>query len=758
MKLVVVESPTKAKTIKQYLGKDYEVVASFGHIRQLPSKIGSVLPNEDFKMIYEYIEKSKKHINEIVSMGKKADEILIASDPDREGEAIAEAIKDLLLSKKAILASKIKRVTYNEVTKKAIIEAIANPREINNNLVEAQKARLALDYLVGFSLSPVLWRKVPGSKSAGRVQSVALRMIVDRELEIKKFKPQEYWTIDVKTEDKNEEIKIKIVAFNKDKFSQEFPNEKEAIEIEKIIKEVKDFKVESVEIKDIKQNPYPPFITSTLQQDASRRLGFSTKKTMQIAQKLYEGIDIDGSSVGLITYMRTDGYYISKDAVVNIRNLIDNSFGKNYLPVKPLEYKKKVKSSQEAHEAIRPTDINLTPEKLKNKLDKDMFHLYDMIWRRTIASQMSQAIKTRNTIDLILKKDKNEIFGRISETSLKFDGYLKIYNDIDLEDDIKFLDLKEEDILITKEILTEKHFTSPPARFNEASLIKRLEELGIGRPSTYASIISVLQDRNYVSLEKKVFTPEPLGFSTSLFLRDFFTKYVEYDFTAKLEKDLDLIASGDVLRLNFLKTFWVDFDEEIQKATKLKIEDVIKIFNTELEFLLEAVSKDKTCLACKEGKLKIGIGKFGLFINCNRYPDCKNIINIDKNITSESSNENKDNASIVNSKMETFEFEDGTVTLKTGKFGLYLEKIYKDTTKKNFGIPKKGFNKTREEFEFFSSLPKAIGKYDEKEVKIGIGKFGPYLYFNAKYYSVKNPNLLSLDIKEAIEIIKKSKK
>lgn len=762
--LIVVESPTKAKTIKQYLGKDYEVVASFGHIRQLPSKNNSVLPDKDFEMIYEYIDKSKKHIDEIVKKAKTVDKVLIASDPDREGEAIAEAVFDLLLKKKASKVDNIKRITYNEVTKNAILEAVNNPRDLDNNLTEAQKARLALDYLFGFTLSPVLWKKLPGSKSAGRVQSVALRMIVERELEILKFKPKEYWSMNVDCLFKGDKYNVKIVSFNKDKFNQDFPNKEQLDFIQSQIEEVNKFEVLSNEVKELKQSPYPPFITSTLQQDASRKLGFSAKKTMQIAQKLYEGIDIKDKTVGLITYMRTDGFFISKNVISDIRSFIDNEFGKDYLPSKEIEYKKKVKSAQEAHEAIRPTDISLTPEKLKNFLDNDMLNLYDLIWKRTVASQMVKAIKERITVELELRNDKNLICGRISETTLKFDGYLKVYNYKEADDDtldLKLSSLKVGDVLNVKKVSSEQHFTAHPPRFNEASLIANLEELGIGRPSTYASIISVLQERNYVSLERKVFYPKALGFEVALFLSEYFPKYVEYNFTAKLEEDLDLIANGENGRINFLKFFWKAFDENVKNSLEIKIDEVLSFFNKNLNFLIEDILKTNSCSLCTKGKMKFSIGKFGLFLSCDQYPACRNIINFEDLIEFNKGKKDNGEAAEDASKFlasknstEGFEVEDGVLSFKTGKFGPYIEKIFKDGTKKNFSIPKNvPFNKTKEEMVFYSSLPKKIGLFEDETIEFSIGKFGPYLKYKNKYFSVKSKNFLDLNLKDAIEII-----
>ncbi len=623
MKLVIVESPAKAKTINKYLGKDYKVLASFGHIRDLPSKDGSVNPDEDFAMSWELSPGGKKRLNDIITALKDCDTIVLASDPDREGEAIAWHILEELTARKKIKDKKIERVVFHEITKSAVTEAIQNPRQIDDNLVSAYMARRALDYLVGFTLSPVLWRKLPGSKSAGRVQSVALRLICDRENEIEKFKPEEYWTVDVDLVTKTQAlIRSHLITLDGKKLEKfDINTEAKANEAKAKI-EAQEFHIANVERKKANRYPAPPFTTSTLQQEAARKLRFSAKKTMQVAQKLYED--------GFITYMRTDAVNLSKEAIAACRDAILKYFGEAYLPKVAKEYKTKSKNAQEAHEAIRPSDVMNTPKKMEAKLDSDAHKLYELIWKRTVACQMNPAILDRVTIDS--ESEDKQILLRANGQVIAFDGFLKLYqesrDDNDEDDENRILPNVENDEKVGKgDIYTEQHFTTPPPRFTEASLVKKLEELGIGRPSTYASIIAVLQERKYVRVEKLRFIPEDRGRIVTVFLENYFKKYVEYDFTAQLEEFLDDVSAGEMNWKKLLSGFWAKFIKNIDAVKPLQISEVIEKIDEVLAHHLFPPHEDGTdprlCPECHTGHLSIKLGKFGAFLGCSNYPECK---------------------------------------------------------------------------------------------------------------------------------------
>ncbi len=572
MNLVIVESPAKAKTINKYLGSDYTVLASYGHIRDLPSKNGSVDTENKFKMIWEVDSFSKKYLKEITDTAKISKKIILATDPDREGEAIAWHVKEYLSEKKLLKDKIIERVVFNEITKKAVINGIENPRKIEPHLVDAYMARRALDYLVGFNISPILWTKLPGSKSAGRVQSVALRLLTERDHEIEVFIPEEFWTLNVvfKTKE-NSLINSNINQLDGKKIEKfTFKNKEDvnrAIENIKINK----YKISDISSKVYTRNPSGPFTTSTLQQTSSSKLGFGASRTMQIAQRLYQGIDIEGDTIGLITYMRTDGTNISKDAIESFRNYISNNYGEKYLPNGPINYSgKKAKNAQEAHEAIRPTEIERNPESLKKYLGTDQYKLYDLIWSRSLSSQMESAKFDRKTISII-SEDGNNIF-KTSGSFIKFDGYLKLSKiDEENEDEEILPDVKKENVDIS-EFVDEQHFTQPPPRYSEASLVKKLEELGIGRPSTYASIISVISNRGYADINNKRFFPTDRGKLLSAFLEKLFTKYVDYDFTAKLEDQLDDISSGKEDWIKVLENFWIDFFSNVTSVKKKELE------------------------------------------------------------------------------------------------------------------------------------------------------------------------------------------
>ncbi len=768
MKLVIVESPAKAKTINKYLGKDYKVVASFGHVRDLPSKNGSVLPEQNFAMKYEISDKSTKHINEIIKLAKQSDEVYLATDPDREGESISWHIAEILKEKKAIKGEdKFKRVSFNEITKKSVLDAMAHPRHIDQNLVNAQQARRALDYLVGFTLSPILWRKLPGCRSAGRVQSVALRIICEREDEIERFKSQEYWNIkvDVKNSKNNKFTATLTHSYGEklEKFS--ISNEDAANKITNTLKG-QDFTVSSIQKKQQKRSPAAPFITSSLQQEASRKLGFSTKKTMQVAQKLYEGVEIKGENIGLITYMRTDGVTLSTESVESIRNHIKVKYGPDYLPSSARMYKSKSKNAQEAHEAIRPTDISLSPEIVAHDLDKDQLKLYELIWKRTVACQMESAIIDMVGVDII-SDDKNFI-ARATGSTIAFDGYYRLYQEgIDDQQDTdenKLLPpLEEAEIIKTDQILPEQHFTEAPPRFSEASLVKRLEELGIGRPSTYSSIISVLQDRQYAELDKKRFYPTNLGRLVTAFLVGFFAKYVEYDFTAELETDLDEVAMGDRNWLKLLEQFWTGFSDNTSKVSEHKISDIIEYVEKSLDYHLfgeegtEQYKKSKQCPTCHDGTLNLKLGKYGSFLACSNYPKCNYKKTISKSEEGEESG-----IAIEDNNRELGQNKDGiSVFLKKGPYGWYVQlgQVNSKTDKpKRVQLPD-GVKPESVELSLalnLLNLPMIIGKHSETddEIFIGIGKFGPYIKYQNKFTSIpKSFDLFSISTSEAEGVI-----
>lgn len=782
--VVIVESPAKCKTINKYLGKDYKVLASFGHIRDLPSKDGSVIPEENFEMKYSISPRSKKHVKEIEDAVKKADQLILATDPDREGESISWHVYETLLQDKIIDKNfPVKRVAFNSITKKAVTEAIENPRELDLNLINSQQARRALDYLVGFSLSPILWRKLPGSRSAGRVQSVALRLICEREKEIEAFKPQEYWTIQALLETSAGEIFTANLSQIDDTKLKKLDIKDEA-SATKILDEIKGqgFSVDNINKRRVSRNPKPPFTTSTLQQEASRKLGFSASKTMTLAQKLYEGIDVGEGATGIITYMRTDGVSIAPEAMNDTRAAIEKLYDKKYLPEKPRFYTSKAKNAQEAHEAIRPTDPTRTPDSIKQYLDKDQLKLYDLIWKRLVSSQMESALFDQVSADIITD-DKKYIF-RASGSTLVFDGFLKLYREgiddgEDEDKESKLPKLEEKQILNLGKPEEEgkanpnadQHFTEPPPRYNEASLVKKLEELGIGRPSTYASIISILVDRGYTKLEKRRFMPETRGRLVTEFLNQFFTKYVQYDFTANLEEELDLISDGKLDWKDALQKFWKDFKGNIDAASELRISDVIDYLDDALEklFFQEGEGEEKRkCPKCGTGKLGLRLGKFGAFIGCSNYPTCDYTRQI---LTEDEKKEQAENAGNDNdygqgnkpqfeTKILGQDEETGEdITLRKGPYGFYLQ-IGEQKGKvkpKRAAIPK-GTNIDDVDItkaKTLLSLPKTLGKHPEtgEDITTGIGRYGPYVAHNKKFHSLKNQSVFDVTLEDAIELI-----
>lgn len=757
MKLVVVESPAKAKTINKYLGSDYKVLASYGHIRDLPSKDGSVDPDNDFAMTWEFSPVGKKHLNDIIAALKDCDTLILASDPDREGEAIAWHILEELKEKKKLNGKKIERVVFHEITKSAVKEGIENPREIDQDLVSAYMARRALDYLVGFNLSPILWRKLPGSKSAGRVQSVALRLICDRENEIDKFKAEEYWTIDVDllTAQKAEMLThlINLDGKKLDKFT--INSEEKALAAKAKI-EAQNFAISNVERKKASRYPAPPFTTSTLQQEAARKLRFSAKKTMQVAQKLYEA--------GIITYMRTDAVNLSKEAIKACREAIEKYFGASYLPKTAKEYKNKTKNAQEAHEAIRPSDVMNTPKKMELKLDSDAYKLYELIWKRTVACQMNPAILDRVVVDA--KSADGKILLRANGQVIQFDGFLKLYqeskDDSDDDDENAILpNVETGESVEKKEIKPTQHFTTPPPRFTEASLVKKLEELGIGRPSTYANIIAVLQERKYVKVEKLRFIPEDRGRIVTVFLENFFKKYVEYDFTAQMEEFLDDVSAGAMQWKKLLAGFWAKFIKNIDEVKPLQLTEVINKVDEALSAHLfpprEDGSDPRICPKCGKGRLSIKFGKFGAFLGCSNYPECS----YTKPLT-DTKEEEEEAANASAQKLASGEdkilcqMNEQNVYLRKGPYGYYVQlgDATGNTEKpKRCSLPKfvKPEEITAEQAQVLLSLPRDLGN----GIEANIGKFGQYIKQGTKSKSLSGEdNIFNITSERAEELLK----
>ena len=783
MNLVIVESPAKAKTINKYLGDNYIVLASYGHIRDLPSKNGSVDPEQNFKMEWEVDSFSKKYLKEITDAAKESSKIILATDPDREGEAIAWHVKEYLNEKKLLKDKEIERVVFNEITKKAVIHGIENPRQIEPLLVDAYMARRALDYLVGFNISPILWTKLPGSKSAGRVQSVALKLITEREHSIESFNPDEFWTLSVKFTDKNKQDIIASISQldgNKiEKFS--FKNKED---IDKAILNIKNkqFSITDISSKIIGRNPSGPFTTSTLQQTASSRLGFGASRTMQIAQKLYQGIDIEGETIGLITYMRTDGTNLSKDAVDSFRSYIEKDLGKEYLPDEALNYSgKKAKNAQEAHEAIRPTDIIRTPQSIKKYLSPDQNKMYDLIWSRALSSQMASAKFDRNTITIT--SDDNETICKTSGSVLKFDGFLKIYNTPNKDDDEGVLPEMAKGPINIEALLDEQHFTQPPPRYSEASLVKKLEELGIGRPSTYASIISTIANRGYAEILNKRFFPTDRGKLISAFLEKLFSKYVDYNFTAGLEDQLDEITTGKESWIKVLEMFWKDFNNNVSEVKEKRTREVLDLLNDSLGDLVFDKDVDgnvvRKCQLCSSGTLSLKNSfRGGAFIGCSNYPDCKFTRPLSKAKAAAQSQ-------LAEPKFIGKHQNGNDIYLKNGRFGPYLqyekileeivdEKVTKKKKKtkktksdvnellKNVSIPK-GLeleNIDLEKAQFLCSLPKSLGVNPEnqKDITLNTGRFGPYLKCENKSARIENiEEIFSIGLNRAITLIAEAK-
>ena len=743
---------------------------SFGHVRDLPAKDGSVDPDHDFKMLWEVDEKAQKRLNDIARAVKGADTLILATDPDREGEAISWHVLEVLKEKHALKKQGVQRVVFNAITKNAVTEAMAHPRQIDGALVDAYLARRALDYLVGFTLSPVLWRKLPGARSAGRVQSVALRLVCDRELEIEKFVAREYWSLIARlATPKGENFEARLVGADGHKITRlDIGSGKEAEDFKQALESAA-FTVNSVEAKPARRNPYPPFMTSTLQQEASRKFGFAPAHTMRIAQRLYEGIDLGGETVGLITYMRTDGVDIAPEAIAAARKVIETDYGPKYVPASPRQYVSKAKNAQEAHEAIRPTDLACRPSEIKNILEADQAKLYELIWLRTIASQMESAELERTTVDITAKAGARTIELRATGTVVKFDGFLTLYTEDqddkgDDEDGNRLPEMATGDALKKREIEATQHFTEPPPRYSEASLVKRMEELGIGRPSTYASILQVLRDRGYVRLDKKRLYPEDKGRVVTAFLQNFFARYVEYDFTASLEEQLDKISNNELPYKDVLRDFWKGFAGAVGDIKELRITQVIDALDAMLAPHLFPPRADGTdprqCPNCGTGRIGLKLGRFGGFIGCSNYPECK--------FTRQLSVGPDGSAGGMRKLGE--DPETGLeVTVRSGRFGTYLQlgEATKDADGKAVKPKRSSLPKgvspddiTLDQATKLLALPRTIGKHpdDGEDIIAGIGRFGPYVKHGKTYANIGNDeDITTIGLNRAVTLIEEKK-
>ena len=772
MDVLVVESPAKAKTIGKYLGPGYTVLASYGHVRDLPPKDGSVRPDEDFAMDWEVDAQSQKRIDAIAQAVSKGGKLYLATDPDREGEAISWHVMDILGRKKALDGVDVKRVTFNAITKQSVLDAVAHPRDLDQPLIDAYLARRALDYLVGFTLSPVLWRKLPGSRSAGRVQSVALKLICEREAEIEVFKSREYWTVDAHFGTaKKQTLKARLTHLDGRKLDKfDLDNQERAEQAKREI-ERRAFAVSSIDRRQVRRNPPPPFITSTLQQEASRKLGLGAATAMRIAQRLYEGVDIGGETVGLITYMRTDGVQLAPEAIGQTRRLIESKYGQAYVPASPRVYTSKAKNAQEAHEAIRPTDLFRTPQDVAAHLDKDQLGLYELIWKRTVASQMESAVLDQVTVD-IASGDKT-VQLRATGSVVKFNGFLTLYDEgrddtakEDEEGSTILPDVAENEALERREVVPEQHFTEPPPRYSEASLVKKLEELGIGRPSTYASIIEVLQRRNYVRIDRKRFIPEDRGRIVTAFLQTYFPRYVEYNFTAGLEEELDDISGGRIDWRQVLREFWKAFSEAVGETKELRVKEVLDKLDEELGphfFPANDNGKNpRACPSCADGRLGLKLGKFGAFIGCSNYPECRftrklGIVDADADAAS---GENLDGPKILGEDPATGK----QVTLRKGPYGLYVQLGEPEGKEK----PKRASllrgmtpdDITLEKALALLALPRELGPHPEDGVPIlaGVGRFGPYVKHGPKYKSIpSDESVLEIGMNRAVALLAEAK-
>ncbi|HFD16635.1 MAG TPA: type I DNA topoisomerase, partial [Rhodospirillales bacterium] len=757
MDVVVVESPTKAKSIARYLGSGFAVLPSYGHVRDLPEKDGSVAPEEDFRITYELLPQKSKQIEQIARAVKKARRLWLATDPDREGEAISWHLVTALAEKGALEGVDVQRVVFYEVTKRAVLEAMKHPRRLDEHLIDAYQARRALDYLVGFTLSPVLWRKLQGARSAGRVQSVALRLVCEREDEIESFVPREYWTVEAGLRTpKGERFTARLAALDGHKLDKFALGDEAAARHAAARVEAAALAVRSVERRQVSRNPAPPFTTATLQQEAARKLGFSADKTMRIAQRLFEGVDLDGETVGLITYMRTDSVQLSSEALAATRRLIGERFGEAYLPDRSRRYRTRAKNAQEAHEAIRPTDLARTPEEVARWLDADQRRLYELVWRRTVASQMNAARFDRVTAEI--GDAEGRVVLRATGQTLAFDGFLRLYqegrDDPSGEEDEagRLPPLAVGDALVTEKVEAGQHFTEPPPRYTEASLVKKLEELGIGRPSTYASIISVLQERNYVRLENKRFVPEPRGRLVNAFLVNFFDRYVQPEFTAELENQLDAVAAGEIDWRQVLRRFWEPFHETVEEVRERRVAEIIDALNEALAPKLFPPREDggdpRQCPECGEGRLSLKFGRFGAFVGCSRYPECRYTRRLGENGRKA---ETKDRLLGVDPDSEE------EVWLRFGRFGPYVQRGTGEGVRRT-SLPR-GLDP--EEVDLAKALallalPRELGRDPEtgEPILAGINRFGSFLQKGDVFLRLPaDEDVLTIGINRAVDLL-----
>ena len=767
--VVVVESPAKAKTINKYLGGGFTVLASFGHVRDLPPKDGSVRPEEGFAMDWAADERGSRQIAAIAKALKGADRLWLATDPDREGEAISWHVRAMLDEKKLLRGVEVQRITFNEITKSAVQYAMAHPRDLDQPLIEAYLARRALDYLVGFTLSPVLWRKLPGSRSAGRVQSVALRLVCEREAEIEAFQKREYWTVEAHLlTPAGAPFTARLTHLDGRKLDQFDLNTADLAAKAKATVEAGDFSVASVERRRVKRHPQPPFMTSSFQMDASRKLGLGAQAAMRVAQQLYEGVDIGGETVGLISYMRTDGVQLAQEAIGAIREHVRGSFGANYLPAAPREYSTKAKNAQEAHEAIRPTDVARTPAQMGRHLNDEQRRVYDLIWKRAVASQMASAELDQVVVDVASGGTRMRANGSI----IAFDGFLKIYREAtdeapegDARDETRMLPpMRERDPLVRDKATAEQHFTQPPPRYSEASLVKRMEELGIGRPSTYASILSVLRDRNYVRMDAKRFIPEDRGRLVTAFLINFFERYVDTGFTASLEEQLDDISDGRADWRAVMEKFWREFSRTVEVTRDLKISDVIDAIDQDLgEHFFPARedgSDPRTCQACHNGRLGLKLGRHGSFIGCSNYPACQ----YTRRLAMEGG---EDDATLKEGMRELgrHPVNGEEITVRRGPYGVYVQQGAPDPEDKKAkprraSLPRgmEGDSITMEQALGLLSLPREVGAHPVTGdmIEAGIGRFGPYVKMGAIFASLdRDDDVLSIGLNRAVDAMQK---
>ncbi|WP_378950826.1 type I DNA topoisomerase [Mesorhizobium sp. ANAO-SY3R2] len=763
MDVVVVESPNKVKSINKYLGRNYKVLASFGHVRDLPAKDGSVKPDEDFAMSWAVDTASAKRLSDIAKAVKEADGLILATDPDREGEAIAWHVLEVLKQKRVLKDKTIKRVAFNSITKQAVLEAIANPREIDPPLVDAYLARRALDYLVGFTLSPVLWRKLPGARSAGRVQSVALRFVCDREAEIERFVREEYWQIAaILGTPRAENFEARLTVYDGKKLQKlDISSQAMADEIKAML-DGASFKALSVEAKPTKRNPSAPFTTSTLQQAASSRLGFSASRTMQVAQRLYEGMEIGGETAGLITYMRTDGVQMAPEAIEAAREAIVKEFGARYLPEKPRQYTTKAKNAQEAHEAIRPTDFNRTPTEMRKYLDADQARLYEMIWKRAIASQMQPAEIERTTVEIEARNGTKTAGLRAVGSVTRFDGFIAAYTeqkdeDSEDEENRRLPEIRADEALKRETVNASHHTTEPPPRYSEASFIKKMEELGIGRPSTYVATLKTLEDREYVKIENRKLVPEPKGRLVTAFMESFFENYVEYDFTASLEEKLDEVSDGKLAWRDVLRDFWKDFSSAVDEIKELRVTDVLDALNEELAPLVfperEDGSNPRICPKCGTGNLSLKLGKYGAFVGCSNYPECGFTRQLDGPGGNGENGGLEDGTKVLGTDPYTSE----EITLRSGRFGPYLQRGEGKEAKRS-SLPK-GWTPASIDHEkalALLALPRDVGAHPEsgKMISAGLGRYGPFVLHDGTYANLESiEDVFSIGLNRAVTVL-----